>query len=151
MAWITQQVLAAIRQLPCPQGCVKLQAIVKETGLKSRQVADACDKLVEHGYIVRQHYSDGPTKPGCYTLTDLGKAAEEQTRVVSGPKGPTGIPKIRPDCMRDKAWRVLRIRKKVSVPEVVGLLLDAGCEAIAITRSTNNLQKYFRHLARAGY
>ena len=93
--WTSQIVMDAVKALMCPRGCVKHDAIVKHTGLKGRQVADACAKLVEHKYLEREVYADCSVKPGCYRLTKLGLAAlEEGARLTSGPKGPTG--KVRP-------------------------------------------------------
>lgn len=150
--WIGQTVMEAVRKLVCPRGCVKHAAIVKHTGLTSKQVANACAKLVEHGYLKRETYSDDSVKPGCYHLTTLGQVAlEEGARLTSGPKGPTGKPKTRANGLRDRAWRVLRIRRKASVPELVGLLLDADKGDMAVQRAQNNLNKYLLQLARAGY
>lgn len=152
MTWTSQTVMQAVKDLVCPQGCVKLPAIVKHTQLTNRQVADACRKLVEHGYLARQLYSDNAVKPGCYKLTKLGQVAlDEGARLTSGPKGPTGKPKVRADSLRDRAWRTLRIRRKASVPELAGLLLNAGATQAEIQRAQNNLQHYMRALKRAGY
>lgn len=150
--WISQTVMDAVKQLVCPRGCVKHHAIVKHTGLTGRQVANACAKLVEHGYMVRENYADDTVKPGCYRLTKLGQAAlEEGARLTSGPKGPTGQIRPHADSLRDRAWRAMRIRRKGSIPELIGLLLDAGGDEADTKRATNNLQKYFRQLALAGY
>jgi len=152
MTWTSQAVMEAVKALVCPKGCVKHAAIVKHTGLKARQVADACAKLVSHGYLERQLYADDTVKPGCYRLTALGQAAlEEGAKLISGPKAPTGKPKVVVNSLRDRAWRVLRIRRKASVPELLGVLLDAGTEEGDIRRAQNNLQKYLRFLCRAGY
>lgn len=152
MIWTSQTVMDAVRALTCPLGCVKHDAIVAHTKLTGRQVAAACTKLVEHGYMAREVYSNNTVKPGCYTLTALGRVAlEEGARLTSGPKGPTGKPKVFNDTVRDRAWRVLRIRRKTSAPELIGLLLDAGCDDAAVQRMKNNLNKYLRYLHLAGY
>lgn len=150
--WVSQTVLEAVKSVVCPSGCVKHAAIVKHTGLTARQVANACAKLVEHGYLKRDTYADCSVKPGCYKITKIGTAAlEEGKKVTSGPKGPTGKPKPRPDGLRDRAWRVLRIRRKASVPELVGLLLNADSPEDQIKRAHDNLSKYLRQLLLAGY
>lgn len=152
MTWTSQKILAAVKLLACDKGCVKLAAIVKHSGLKNRQVADACATLVKHDYLVRQHYSDGAVKPGCFVITKLGLAALDQgARLTSGPKGPTGRPNPRANSLRERAWRSLRIRRKASIPELVGLLLDAGTPAADVERAENNLHKYIRPLVCAGY
>lgn len=152
MAWTSQPIMAAVKALACPKGCLKLAAIAKHTGLTNRQVADACGKLVEHGYLARQVYADDTVKPGCYTITALGLAALDQgAQLTSGPKGPTGKPNSKQGTLRERAWRCLRIRRKASVPELVGLLLDAGATATEIKAAENNLQHYLRPLTRAGY
>lgn len=152
MIWTSQIVMGAIKALVCPSGCVKHAAISKHTGLTGKQVANACAKLESHGYLVREKYSDATVKPGCYKLTALGQAAlEEGAKLTSGPKAAHGKPKIRSDSLRDRAWRTLRIRRKVSVPELVGLLFDAGTDDKTIQRATNNLHKYLRFLFRSEY
>jgi len=150
--WVSQTIMLAVKEIACPKGCVKHAAIVKNTGLTSRQVADACAKLAEHGYLKREEYSDNTVKPGCYRLTPLAHTAlDEGVKFTSGPKGPTGKTRPRPDGLRDRAWRLLRIRRKASVPEIVGVLMDAGSNSADIKRAENNLSKYFRQLMRAGY
>ncbi|MGO4380346.1 hypothetical protein [Pseudoduganella sp. RAF53_2] len=150
--WTSQTVMEAVKVLACPRGCVKHAAIMRHTKLTSRQVAAACAKLVEHGYLKREEYADNTVKPGCYHLTSLGRLAQEEgARLTSGPKGPTGIPKIRTNSLRDRAWRLLRIRRKASIPELVSVLLDAGSSQADIDRAENNLAKYIRPLVRAGY
>lgn len=151
MAWTSQTVMAAVKELACPRGCVKHADIVAHTKLTGRQVAAACALLERHGYLERQHYSDDTVKPGCYVLTALGRAALEGAKLTSGPKKPTGAHRPHADSLRDRAWRSLRIRKKASVPELVGLLLDAGADPTDQVRAQSNLQKYLRALTRAGY
>lgn len=152
MTWTSQTVMDAVKALVCPKGCVKHAAIVKHTGMTNKQVTDACIKLVEHGYMERETYADCTVKPGCFRLTKLGLAAlEEGAKLTSGPKGPTGKPKIRLGGLRDRAWRALRIRRKASAPELVSVLMDAGSDDMAIKRAQNNLQKYLAMLTRAGY
>lgn len=150
--WVSQAVMESVKELACPKGCVKHAAIVKHTQLAGRQVANACAKLVEHGYLKREEYADNTVKPGCYHLTALGRTAlEEGAKLTSGPKGPTEKARGRPDGLRDRAWRLMRIRRKASVPSLVAVLLDAGTSAEEIKRAENNLSKYFRVLMRAGY
>lgn len=150
--WTSQAVMSAVKELVCSKGCVRSITIAKHTGLATRQVNAACAKLVEHGYLKRDLYADCSVKPGCYKLTALGTAAlEEGKKFTSGPKGPTGKPKPRPDGLRDRAWRLLRIRRKGSVPELVGLLLNADSQTEDTERAQNNLNKYLRQLYLAGY
>lgn len=152
MTWPTQTVMGAIKALMCADGSVKHDAIVQQTGLTGRKVANACAKLVEHGYMERELYCDDTVKPGWYKVTPLGRIVlDEGARLTSGPKGPTGKPKVRVNSLRERAWRVLRIRRKASVPELTGLLLDAGADGADIERAQNNLNKYLRQLVRAGY
>lgn len=152
VVWTSQTVMQAIKELACPKGCVKHAAIVRHTGLTGRQVAAACAKLEAHQFLTRETYSDSTVKPGCYHLTDAGRAAlEEGSRLTSGPKEAHGKPRIQPNSLRERAWRTLRIRRKASVPELVSLLLDAGSSDTEIRRATNGLQKYLRFLLKAGY
>ncbi len=75
-------------------------------------------------------------------------------KLTSGPRGPwaiNGRHKVVTGTIRDRVWRMLRIRRKVSVPEVIGLLSDASDSADAYDRMKSNVQKYLRALNRAGY
>lgn len=150
--WTQQAVMAALHKLVDATDLVSLADVAREAGLDRTQVANACDKLVAHGYLARQLYADGKVKPGRYTLTHDGRIAlEAGAKLKSGPKGPHGKPRNTAGSLRDKVWRLLRIRQKASVPEIVGLLCDGDAPVMQIKGVTNNVQKYLRALRLTGY
>ena len=150
--WTSQAVMAALHRLVDATDQVKLDDIVRESELERKQVSNACDKLVTHGYLFRQTYSDGKVKPGKFRLTNEGRIAwEAGANRKSGPKGPSGKPRNTAGSLREKVWRLLRIRQKASVPEVVALLCDGNATAQEIECATNNVQKYLRALRATGY
>ncbi|MFY3986093.1 hypothetical protein ACOTJH_29165 [Achromobacter xylosoxidans] len=145
-------VLQAVGQVVCPSGLVRSIAIARHTGLENRQISDACAKLESNGLLTHKKYADGTIKPGCYLLTAAGRAAlEAGVTIKSGPKGAHGKPRRTDGSLREKVWRLLRIRRKVSVPEAVALLCDGEATAQDIENVTNNVQKYLRALRLTGY
>lgn len=150
--WTSQAVMAALHRLVDATDLVELDGITRESALDRKQVANACDKLVAHGYLARQTYADGRVKPGKYRLTAEGRIAlEAGANLKSGPKGPSGKARNTAGSLREKVWRLLRIRQKASVPEVVALLCDGDATAKEIECTTNNVQKYLRALRATGY
>lgn len=150
--WTSQAVMAAMHSLVDSTDQVELDGITRVSGLERKQVINACDKLVAHGYLVRRTYSDGKVKPGKFLLTPEGRIAlEAGANLKSGPKGPSGKARDTAGSLREKVWRLLRIRQKASVPEVVGLLCDGEATAKTIETTTNNVQKYLRALRATGY
>ncbi len=150
--WTSQAVMAALHRLTDSTNQVRLVDVVRESGLTNRQVADACTKLVSHKYLVRLENANGNTKRGCFKLTPDGRLAlEAGAKLSSGPKGPHGKPRIVKDTLRDKVWRLLRIRHKLSVSEAVGVLCDADATNDTLIRTANNVQKYLRALRATGY
>lgn len=150
--WTSQAVMAAMHTLVDSTDLVELDGIARVSGLERKQVINACDKLVRHGFLIRQTYSDGKVKPGKFRLTGEGRIAlEAGANLKSGPKKPSGKARDTAGSLRERVWRLLRIRQKTSVPEVVGLLCDGEATAKTIEATTNNVQKYLRALYVTGY
>lgn len=150
--WITQSVLTCLHRLTDATDQVRLADVIRESGLDNQQAVNACEKLVQHGYLNRNRCAGGKVKPGQYTLTRSGRLAMEAgAKLISGPKGPHGKPKIVVNTLREKVWRALRIRQKLSAPEAVSLLCDADADSETLKRMADNVQKYLRTLRRAGY
>lgn len=150
--WTSQAVMAALHGLADATDQVTLDGIVCGSGLARRQAANACGKLVAHGLLARQTDADGSVKPGKYLLTPDGRIAlEAGVSIKSGPKGAHGKPRKTGGSLREKVWRLLRIRRKVSVPEAVALLCDGDASVQDIENTTNNVQRYLRALRLTGY
>lgn len=150
--WTSQAVMAAMHSLVDSTDLVELDGISRVSGLERKQIISACEKLVTHGFLIRQTYSDGKVKPGKFRLTAEGRIAlEAGANLKSGPKKPSGKARDTAGSLREKVWRLLRIRQKASVPEVVGLLCDGEATAKTIEATTNNVQKYLRALRATGY
>lgn len=150
--WTSQAVMAALHRLVDATDQVLLKDIIRLSGLEPQQVRSACDKLVAHGLLARRTYLSGRVWPGKLLLTAEGRLAlEAGADLKSGPTGSHGKPRNTEGCLRDRVWRLLRIRRKASVPEVVGLLCDGEAPAKAIENTTNNVQKYLRALRLTGY
>jgi hypothetical protein len=111
MTWTSNIILRAIAELPvCEQDAKVLHFdLVATTGLSGKQVTNACATLEKHGYLVREHYADGSVKPGHYLLTNLGFNALGGG-LTSGPKTPHSKPRTRAGSLRERTWRLLRIK-----------------------------------------
>lgn len=153
MIWTSQKIMAAIAQQQTDNGSEVLHAnLVKLTGLTGKQVATACALLEKNGYLTRKRYADDSVKPGHYLLTSQGKnALADGTSLTSGPKSPHGKSRRKAGTLRERAWNLLRIKRQVSVPELIATLLDADSPVARVKSATNNLQKYFQQLKMAGY
>jgi hypothetical protein len=139
MTWVTQQLLDAVAQAS-PDDCITEDRMAELTGLTARQVENSALKLRQHGWMER-------VGPGCHRLTRAGRVAhEEGRRLTSGPKGPEHGYRQRDHGLRQRAWNVLRMGKKVTLDDVL-LLVVEGSER----DPKNNVGKYFRALAKVGY
>lgn len=138
MTWTAQKILQAIASLPL-SGCVDIDDIVCLTGMERKQIARACDVLVERELVVR-------IKPGCYHCLPAGVVLIETGGAVkSGPQGETAA-KRHTGTLRVKAWRAMRQRKKFSLKDIIVLVANGDERDIA-----GNVGKYLRALERTGY
>lgn len=139
MAWIAEQLLKIIGE-HAPNECITEKRLVNLTKLKEKQVENAMRKLRKHELVVL-------TSPGCYRLTDAGKAAlATEAALRSGPSGTYQTVRIHKNSLRRRVWHAIRIRKKFSIREIEPLVAT-GNEADIV----NNIGKYLRALEKAGY
>lgn len=136
--WPSNKILQTLQGLNRP---VRAHEISETTGLTLAQVHDAGETLVRNKLAQRKDR-------GVYIITTAGIAAIAEGReLASGPKGP-GAAKVRKDSFRTRLWRALRIERKGTIGNIVGMILQPGeNEAKAI----DNAQKYFYQLCRARY
>ena len=138
MAWISEKLLTAIAD-NSPTECVTEARMCEITGLKQLQVERAALKLRKYGLLEK-------TSQGCHVLTDSGReAVAAGIKLHSGPTQWTS-PKVNKDSLRIRVWRAMRIRRKFSIPDLELLVAQGGEKDI-----TNNIGKYVRALAKAGY
>lgn len=138
-AWKSEQLLTAVGQAG-PHECITEARMAELTGFDAKAVENCCLKLRAHGFLTR-------TARGCHKLTPAGVVAfQEGAKLRSGPKGAHIGRKTVPGTVRDRAWSALRITGKGSIPDVIMLAAEGGEKNIS-----NNIGKYFRALARAGY
>lgn len=121
--------------------CLPIAQIARELGLEHRQVAFAAAELVEKGYLQRR-------KRGCFELSTLGRSAKQngvsitKGRACAAPRC-SGVPNQ--NTLRQRAWNVMRMAQKFSVPDLL-TVATTGTEKSA----ASNLQRYCRALCRAG-
>lgn len=138
MAWRGLEIL---RQLA---GGPKLsRELVSALGMTKPGVRDACKRLAARGLML--------TCEGVHGITEAGaQALAGGADVVSGPaKG--GCVERYKDSTRAKAWRGLRIRRKVYAEDLLPLVLGAGATKEDEAKARYNLECYLRALTLAGY
>lgn len=141
MAWIAQDLLTAIGAAAVDD-CITEAQLVAITCLDARQVENSALVLRKHGLIER-------IGTGCHRLTDAGRAAlAEGVKITSGPRGEQPGTRIFNNTLRTRVWLALRIRRKISMPEII-MLVARGGEGEKDIES--NVGRYLRVLARAGY
>ncbi len=117
-----------------------IDALAEALNLTRRQVSDAAARLLRRGYLERM-------AAGCYQLTDAGFAACAAGEVIkSGPKGPRDTARDVRNTLRDRAWRAMRIRRRFTIPDLI-----ADAASADDRKPADNLHRYLRTLARAGY
>ena len=140
MPWTTETLLKAIADR-APTECINETRMAEIAGLTRRQIQHAALNLRRHGFIERD-------KHGCHTITGAGrKALDEGANLRSGPKGPQQSgQRHRDPGLRQRAWNVLRMGKKVTIDDILMSAVEGG-ERDAYS----NIRKYVRALSRAGY
>lgn len=142
MAWIAEQLLTAIRdERICD--CITEQRLVMLTGLRPKQVADACITMIRNHLLIR-------TAAGCHQLTGAGKQA-----LISGANLKPGVKvagtttgrRVIKCTLRSRVWAAMRIRRKFSVAEIVPLVVNGSERGDC----TSNVEKYVLALRKAGY
>lgn len=138
MAFVARTLLLAVADITGQGKEATCEALAERTGQTSRQIADNAGLLVKKELLSR-------TRPGCYTITESGRQViDAGGELKSGPK--TGKPRHRSSGLREKAWRLMRIRRKFSVEDLCHSICD-GSEKEA----ESNLGKYLKALRLAGY
>jgi hypothetical protein len=138
MAFVARILLLAVDELTQAGQEATCESLSQRTGQTSRQIADNASLLVKRGLLKR-------IRPGCYEATKAGhQAIQEGNLLKSGPKA--GMSRARSWGLRQKAWRLMRIRGKFSVSDLCQGICD-GSEQFA----ESNLGKYLKALRLAGY
>ncbi len=138
--WTTEKLLAVIKANGMAE-CVNEARLVELTGYCPKQVENACGNLRRHGFIER-------TGQGCHRLTKAGaEAMASGYSLRAGPRGPqqSGQRRRAPG-MRQRIWNCLRMGKKLTVDDIVMLVLT-GDER----DPKSNVAKYLAGLRKAGY
>lgn len=119
--------------------CLTLDALTDDLGLDRHAITMAARSLIAKGYVER-------AEAGCFRLTEAGIEARVHGVVItSGPNGPLAAArKPLPDTLRQRAWTVMRIRRKFAIPDLM-IAATTGEEKLA----HNNLQRYCRALCNA--
>lgn len=140
MTWTSQHLLNAV-VLAAPEDCITEARMVELTGLTEKCVENCARRLRKAGFLYREDRD-------CYRLTVAGhEAVRAGARIVSGPKGPQQSgQRGRDPGLRQRVWNVLRMGRKVTLDDILLLVLQGGERDPA-----SNVGKYLRALARAGY
>lgn len=135
MGWLGLDILAALES-----GILTAKNLAVALDSSPGAIRRACQNLHKRGLI----YATVGCVGGLYELTDAGRSALSQGQEFAS--GPVRGSVRRPNSLRTRAWRAMRIKRKFSVPELCGMLCD-GTSA----DPEGNLEQYVLPLARAGY
>lgn len=138
MAWTAERLLMLIGT-HCRGECVTEERLAALSGYTAKQVENACQNLLRHGFVKR-------SGKGCHRLTPAGQQAIlDGATLRSGPRGRQPGVRPRDRGLRQRAWNVLRTGKKNTIDDIV-MLAGEGLER----DPRSNLRKYLRILQRAG-
>lgn len=132
MAWNGEKLLTAIGESN-PRHCITEARLVELTGLDAKQIKQTASTLIGNGLMEK-------TVKGCLRLTSAGRQAVESGASIRSKRALK-------DTLRVRVWRAIRIRRKFTVPDIIGLVADETARGDI----TSNVQKYVRALAKAGY
>lgn len=122
--------------------CVLLGDLAEQLELERKQVGCAAAELVRKGYVERR-------EPGCFALSLEGRSFMAAGRkFTTGPNGPLQVdrgPTKARLTIRQRAWNVMRIRGKFSVPDLQIAAVDGDDAAVQVT-----LRRFCRQLVKAG-
>ncbi len=122
--------------------CLTIGELAEQLGLSTEQVSQASSLLIRRGLLER-------VVRGCFQLTAEGRAAAAAgVEIGSGPANlcERKIPERGRPSLQQRAWNVMRLRRRFTVPELVMCAAkdgDAGPD--------DTVQRYLRALARAGF
>lgn len=140
MAWPANKILLVLQDLKIPATVADL---VAATGHTPKQIWNACHNLAKNKLITCVVY-----QLGAYLITPAGESAIAQgKKYLPGPRGEIKPP-LRGRSFRSRFWRVLRMERKGTIGDFLGLILQDGEDASKLTRNT---QQYLNGLCKAGY
>lgn len=138
MAWRGLEILRLLEAGPKSTG-----DLAAALGIGKASARDACRRLAGRGLLM--------TVEGLHGTTDAGsQALAGGQEVVSGP-GKGGCAERYAGSMRARAWRALRIRRKVSLDDLLPLVLAAGATKGDEARTRSDLVRYLAALTASGH
>ncbi len=123
-------------------GRLHIGRIREDAELKPKRASRVVKRLKDTGLLKSEHTGPGAptTYRGLYSLTPEGKKR-------AGKSLSTPVKKNYPDNnLRARAWRLLRIRGRATIKEVMLIATESGDKP----SDQANLGRYFRYLHRAG-
>ena len=133
MGWLGLDILAALTH----EALTTREVAAAIGGRREDSVRKACRRLHKQGLI----YSvDG----ALHDLTEAGRSALDNGKLITS--GPERGSIRRPDGLRARAWRLMRIKRKFGVADLCAQLCDGSQKD-----PEGNLQQYLLPLVRAGY
>ncbi|OIO05281.1 MAG: hypothetical protein AUJ49_01570 [Desulfovibrionaceae bacterium CG1_02_65_16] len=117
--------------------------LVDALGMTKAGVRDACKRLAARGLLERYQ--------GVYCITPAGREAlVGGSEVLTGPRKGSCAERYK-NSLRARAWRGLRIRRKVCLDDLLPLVQAAGATKEAERKTRQNLSNYLHALTEAGY
>ena len=130
----------ALLQLLSDGAVLTVDSVEARLDLTRRQISDAAACLHRRGYLIWLGV-------GRYCLNEAGHAAAAAGEVItSGRRGTRNSIRIARNTLRERAWRSMRMRRRFTMSDLIS---DAANEKDG--RPEDNLRRYIRRLAEAGY
>lgn len=116
--------------------------LARTTGLSLEQVSRSACILVRRKLAIREVV-------GMYRISEAGiEAIASGKSIASGPQAPLAGIKVIRDSFRQRLWRAIRLERKGTIGDFVGLILGPTEDE---AKATANAQHYILNLCRAGY
>lgn len=107
--------------------------------LKRNKITAVVSRLITDGYVIRR-------AAGNYQVTKAGIAADAKGYKPGPQHKATGRAKPRPASLRQKIWKTLRLRRKVSTLDLLANVCDGDPKV-----QRDGVYKYLKALELAGY
>lgn len=122
--------------------CLTVAQLAEQVDLTTAQVSKAAAMMIRRGYMER-------AARGCFQLTPEGiEARDAGVEIKSGPANlaPRKVSARTRPSLQQRAWNVMRLRRRFTVPELVTCASRTGD-----ADPSDTIQRYLRVLARTGY
>lgn len=145
-------VLKAAFELQKPRRGVTIAAIAEHTGIDSKHVSAATQRMLAIGWMTRPTRRNGDERLHRVLVTGAGAAALASGQAAQQRGEARGAVARRGASQRDeRVWRAIRVLGKFTAADLVQQIGDAGASEAETARLVYAVTRVVRGLAAAGY